>query len=137
MKECEQDLKDLNRAHKKLADVAAKDIREAVPSKSGKWKGAIKGSGTRTMAKVVWGRASVPYAPWQEFGGTVKWRSRRGMGPRGPFAWGYRTRAVMFIKRPRVPSGRYVYPTAHANEQKYLEVFTDLLAETLRRNGFR
>jgi hypothetical protein len=138
MKACEQDLKDLTRANKALAKVAEADIREAVPSKSGKWRGAIKGGATRTAAKVVWGRASVPYAPWIEFGGTVAWKGRGGMTRANIATHGIvRTVAYMSIKRPRVASGRYVYPTAEANAEKYLEVYTDLLDETLRRNGFR
>ena len=48
-----------------------------------------------------------------------------------------RTVAYMSIRRPRVGDGRYVYPTAEANTEKYLEVYTDLLDDVLRRNGFR
>jgi len=139
MKACEQDLKDLTRAHKQLGDVAAMDIRRAVPKKTGAWARAIKGAGTPRYAKVVWGKASVPYAGWIEFGGTVTWKSKsRGMTQANIETLGIvRTVSYMSIRRPRSPDGRYVYPTVEANAEKYLAVYTDLLDANLRRNGFR
>lgn len=139
LKQVEDGLADLKEAHKRLGREAAEDIKAALPSKSGAWKAAIKDQSTTTMAKVIWGREGkgkgIVYAGWQEFGGKVLWKSR-GNGPAHIATYGIvRNVRVMRIELPRVPDGRYVYPTAEANVEKYVRLHGEYVGGLLRKAG--
>ena len=79
-----QDLKDL---HKRLADDVAGTAKTKVPVRTGRLRNSIRGSGTKTAARVRAGNnrksgpSSVPYAPPVHWG----W-ARRGIKPQ-PFLY--------------------------------------------------
>jgi len=83
-----------------VADPVAEKVKSRVPVRSGRWLKAIRGGATQRTAYVQWGRASVPYAGWMEFGGGIpNKRNRTG-----------RAR----VRRPFVAEGRYVHPVVSA-----------------------
>ena len=83
-----------------VADPVAALVKARVPVRSGRWRKAIRGGATQRVAYVQWGRASVPYAGWMEFGGGIP-NKRSGKRKAGkPFRY-----------RTFVQEGRYVRPT--------------------------
>jgi len=130
LKEVEGGLENLKAAWKVIGREAAEDIRGAVPVKTGAWRAAIKDNSTTTAARVEWGRSGskgkrsgILYAGWREFGGTVVWRSKAG--------------ASKDLKREWKPEGRYVYPTARANEDKYARLMDTYVGGLIRKSGLR
>ena len=102
-----------------VADPVAEKVKSRVPVRSGRWLKAIRGGATQRTAYVQWGRASVPYAGWMEFGGGIP-NKRSGKRKAGkPFRY-----------RTFVQEGRYVRPTVgdeavragNAAEKAMLEV---------------
>ncbi len=62
-------IEDLKKIHKEIAERAADKARARIPKRTGRLASSVRGSGTKTMASVRWGRKSVPYAGPIEFGG--------------------------------------------------------------------
>lgn len=113
VKQVSSDLeKDLKRAMK--ADVAqplAEKVKSEVPTRSGRWRGVIRGGATAKNAYIQWGKAKVPYAAWREFGGKLP------QGPKLPFRKG----------------GRFVHPTVESNREQAGEAAATVLEQTMRR----
>lgn len=110
--------KALNRRMKtEVADPVAQTIRGNVPVKSGRWKRSIKPGATAKGAHITWGRSTVPYAGWMEFGG------RRAGGPGGS--------AVAV--RTRTPDGRYVWPEVGRARGQAEETAQQILQDTFRQ----
>ena len=87
-----------------VADPVAALVKARVPVRSGRWRKAIRGGATQRVAYVQWGRATVPYAAWMEFGGGIpNKRSRTG-----------RAR----VRRPFVSEGRYVHPVVESESAR-------------------
>ncbi len=86
-REAGDDMTDLKDLHKQLADDVAGTAKTKVPVRSGRLRNSIRGSGTKTAARVRAGNnrksgpTSVPYAAPIHFG----W-SRRGIKPQ-PFLY--------------------------------------------------
>jgi hypothetical protein len=86
-REVDDDMSDLKDLHKQLADDVAGTAKTKVPVRSGNLKRSVRGSGTKTAARVRAGNnrksgpSSVPYAAPIHFG----W-SRRGIRPQ-PFLY--------------------------------------------------
>lgn len=73
LREVENDMEDLKALHKEIADMVADRAKQKVPVLSGKLQGTIRGSGTKTAARVKAGnkrqtKAGVPYAGVVHFG---------------------------------------------------------------------
>lgn len=87
MRAAGEDLSDLRELHKRLADDVADTAKTKVPVRSGRLRNSLRGSGTKTMARVRAGNnrksgpTSVPYAGPIHFG----W-ARRGIRPQ-PFLY--------------------------------------------------
>ena len=81
-REIDDDMSDLKDLHKQLADEVAGTAKTKVPVRSGNLKRSVRGSGTKTAARVRAGNnrksgpTSVPYAAPIHFG----W-ARRGIRP--------------------------------------------------------
>lgn len=91
-----------------VADAAAN-----VPKVSGALAGSIRARSTRSEARVVMGKAKVPYAGFIEFGGRVgKGRTGRGTGS---------------VRRPIVKAGRYLYPAFLRHQGLVLAVLVNEL----------
>lgn len=86
-REAEAGMEDLKDLHKRLADDVAGTAKTKVPVRTGRLQRSIRGSGTKTAARVRAGNnrksgaTAVPYAPAIHFG----W-SRRGIKPQ-PFLY--------------------------------------------------
>jgi len=86
-KEVGDDMSDLKDLHKRLADDVAGTAKTKVPVRSGRLRNSIRGSGTKTAARVLTGNnrksgpTSVPYAGPIHFG----WGAR-GIRPQ-PFMY--------------------------------------------------
>jgi len=99
----ERTAKEVNQALRdKVAEPVAARVRQRVPRstitrrggrKKQHWADKIKAGGNASGAYITWGRKSVPWAPWVEFGGTIE-QPNRGVE----------------ITRQRSAEGRYVYP---------------------------
>ena len=87
MREAGDDLSDMRELHKRLADNVAGTAKTKVPERSGRLKRSVRGSGTKTAARVKAGNnrksgpSSVPYAGAIHFG----WGAR-GIRPQ-PFLY--------------------------------------------------
>lgn len=98
-----------------VADPVAAKIKARVPVKSGRWKKAIRGGATTKTAYVQWGKATVPYAPWMEFGGAI------------------RPHVGQAIIRPYMKDGRYVYPTLWEERGRANEAAMNVLERSMKR----
>lgn len=88
LKELDSDLpKVLRMAFNEASEMVADDARGRVPRRSGKARGSIKASSTRTMARIKGGGARAPYYPWLDFGGQIGNKSGRNRGRRGKRPW--------------------------------------------------
>lgn len=105
-----------------VARAALPRFRAAVPSRSGRWRSKITATATQRRASISWGKASVPYAPWVEFGGTV-----RGAG---------RARNVTLV-RPFRRGGRYIHPAAEQTDPHMVAVAERMLDQLTRKAGFQ
>lgn len=79
-----------------VAEPVAERIRGNVPTRTGRWRRSIRAGATQKGAHITWGRKTVPYAGWMEFGGGIPNKRNRTGAPR--------------IRRPREADGRYVFP---------------------------
>lgn len=102
---------------RRVAEPAAQRVRANVPVDSKRWQRAIRPGATQRGAHITWGRASVPYAPWIEFGG------RRRHGPGG----------AAVATRTRVAEGRYVYPEVGRARGDAIEEAQRVLEEAFQR----
>ena len=118
--------KELRRELRSVSQTAERAIRSNVPvgpARGGHWRTAIRAGATPTSAYVTWGRASVPYAPWLEFGGTL--RRRR------PVSGGFTS-----IPRTRTPQGRYVFPVVRRLQPLLERQAEAALDRVIRKAGF-
>lgn len=83
---------------KPIGERIATRARSGMPRRSGRAAGSVKSGVSGNRAYVQIGKAAVPYAPWLDFGGTLR--------PTG----GRRNTIV----RPKVQGGRYLYPAIEA-----------------------
>lgn len=110
---------------KGVADIAARRMRAAVPFDGGKkqkgvaqhWRDKITAGASGSSAFVTWGRKTVPYAAWLEFGG-----NRRGRG--GGIA-----------SRPRTPGGRFIYPQIARARPEVEQELRNAVERLLQRSG--
>lgn len=110
--------KELRRELKKVAEVGARAAKAAVPKRSGKWASKITAGATQQSAYVTWGRATVPYAGWMEWGG-------KKAQPRGGVA-----------VRPRSGDGHYVHPAVKRVDPQLEKAAADALDAIARRAGW-
>jgi hypothetical protein len=102
--------KELRRRLKGVAEVAARKARAAVPARSGKWRSKITAGASQSAAYVTWGKKTVPYAPWVEFGGKVN-----------------TGRAV--LRRKFVADGRYIHPTLQKQDPEVEKAAAEALSQ--------
>lgn len=99
LKEIGDDFEELKAVHREIADRAAEKVRRAIPlGATGRLRGSVRGSGTKTSAAVRLGRKNVPYFGVVEFGGY----------PEG---------------RPYVAEGRYMYPAIKQFAPTAVEIY--------------
>jgi phage gpG-like protein len=106
---------ELRRVFNVASAVVVADAATKVPNISGALAGSIRARSTRTEARIVMGKAKVPYAGFIEFGGRVgKGRTGRNTGS---------------VRRPIVKTGRYLYPAFLRHQATVLAVLvTELRA---------
>jgi hypothetical protein len=67
-----------------------------------------------------------PFLPWLEFGGTIKWKANpTNAFERVPLPFGFRMRKVMYLRRARVPEGRYRGPAVEGKTDDIAREFAD------------
>lgn len=91
------------------------DARSAVPSRSGRAAGSVKGASTATAFRIKGGSARVPYYPWLDFGGRV--------GKRGS------------VKRPFIKEGRYIYASYYKHHDELGTLLEGALLDAARAAG--
>lgn len=112
---------------KEVAELAAQRIRLRVPYDTSRrrkqrgvaehWRDKISAGASQRSAYVTWGRGTVPYAGWLEFGGT---RKGRGGGE---------------ATRPRTPDGRFVFPEVARARSVLERNLAERLDRLIRRHG--
>lgn len=113
---------ELKGGFKKIAESVAEKTRSKVARKSGRAAGSITARGKQKGAAIAVGGQKAPYYPWLDFGGST------GRGHIPGKAWSGA------IKRPMVPSGRYLYPTIK-QEGPTIRRETDKLLERVVKNA--
>jgi hypothetical protein len=104
---------ELRKVFNTAAAVVVADAAAKVPKVSGALAGSIRARSTKSEARVVMGKAKVPYAGFIEFGGRVgKGRTGRNTGS---------------VRRPIVKTGRYLYPAFLRHQGTVLAVLVDEL----------
>lgn len=63
--------KQLRKGFNEVAELVANEAADRVPVRSGALRDSIRPRSTQSEGRVVMGRASVPYAGWIDFGGTI------------------------------------------------------------------
>lgn len=101
-----------------VAEPVAARARSNVPERTGRWKRAIKAGATQRGAHITWGRKTVPYAGWMEFGGQLP--SKRSGKPAR-------------VRRQRVGDGRYIYPEVAAGRDEAVATAQRVLDRSFRR----
>jgi hypothetical protein len=102
----------MKQAGRDAAEPVAAATRQVLPHVTGTLAGDVRTSGTRTGAAVRMGRASVPYAGWEEFGGTR---------PDGS-------------EREFISTGRYLFPAARSLAERAARSYSDNLARLFERS---
>lgn len=96
LKQIDPDLqKELKGRLKRIGDKVRDRVRSKMPKRTGRARASVRSGATNTGAYVVHGKASTPYTPWLDFGGTLKATGGR--------------RNVQH--RPVLREGRYLYPS--------------------------
>jgi hypothetical protein len=99
--------------------VVVRDAAAHVPNVSGALARSIRARSTTTEARIVMGKARVPYAGFIEFGGRVgKGRTGRNTGS---------------VRRPLVKTGRYLYPAFLRHQGTVLAVLVNELRALQKR----
>lgn len=109
-------------AWKAVATAALPRFRAAVPVVTGKWRSKISAGASARRAYITWGRGTVPYAPWVEFGGTI-----HNVG---------RARSA-HATRPFIRGGRYIHPAAEKTDPQVVAAAEQALDDLTRKAGFR
>lgn len=78
LKQADEQLADLKRAHAEAAQIAAEASAQLAPRRSGKLAATIRSSGTKTAGIIRAGRKSVPYAAPIHWGWNTRPSARRG-----------------------------------------------------------
>lgn len=113
------ELKDgMKNAHKRAADLVAKDAASRAPVKTGALKESIKSLGSQREAKVKGGKKKVPYFGFIDFGGTIKQTNRT-------------------ISRPYMREGRMLYPALAAKRRQIAEEYSKEVETIFRSFGYR
>lgn len=123
LREFQRALRDIDRdapkalrvALNQATDLVVTETRARVPSRSGRARGSVLARSTQRAARIAAGGRRAPYYPWLDFGGRV--------GPQ---------RAV---RRPWRKDGRYLYPTYHANKDRYQAMLEEALTDVARSAG--
>ena len=111
MREAGDDLSDLRNLHKRLADDVADTAKTKTPVRSGRLQRSVRGSGTKTAARVRAGNnrksgpTSVPYA--------------------GPIHFGWGARGI----RPQP----FMYEALDDRRQEVIQAYNDEVAAMVRR----
>lgn len=116
--------KNLRGRLKKIGDKVATRARSKMP-RSGKphphAADSVKAGVSGNNAYVQTGKASVPYAAWLDFGGTLKPSGKR-----------HNTQV-----RPRIPGGRYLYPAINEMRPQTEREAVEAFNETAREVGLK
>ena len=111
VREVGDDMSDLKELHKRLADDVADSAKRKVPVRSGRLQRSIRGSGTKTAARVRAGNnrksgpSSVPYA--------------------GPIHFGWGARGI----RPQP----FMYEALDDRRQAVIDAYNDQVREIIRK----
>lgn len=108
--------KQLRGAGLKAAEIVAVDARSRAPQRTGKLKRSIKARATQTGASVAMGGARVPYAPWVDYGGTIR--------PRGHP-----------IRRTFIKTGRILYPALKAKRAEAIDAYERATHDVIEASG--
>lgn len=90
----------------KVSEPAARAIAAALPHRSGRLSGSVRPSKIRTGAAVRTGTRAVPYAGPVEFGGYPG-------------------------RRPFLPAGRYIFPTASGYAAKAVDAYAEAITRAI------
>lgn len=106
---------------KTIADGVVQDVRSRFPRVTGTAANSYKPRGGVKGAGIAFGGPKAAYAPWLDFGGTLK--------PTG----GRRNT----ITRPVIAGGRYLYPAIEDNMENIAAQVADAIDDITRQYGFR
>lgn len=124
----------LNRA----AELVVTAARVKAPARTGRLRRSIRASSTGQYARVSEGSASVPYAGFIDYGGTVgRLRYKRVNGVQVHHAALRAGTARRFATRPFIPTGRVLYPAFRDNQAEVVKVMSVSLNEAIESVGLR
>ena len=106
---------EIRKALNEVAQVVVDEAKSSVPVRSGRLAGSIRAQSSQSSAKVVMGKANVPYAGFIEFGG---WVGRNKM-----------------TKRNFIREGRYLYPAFIKHARRLNPMAMEVLSRVARRAG--
>lgn len=107
--------KELGQAGKKAAAIVAEAAARKVPVRSGRARDSLRSKVSYGGGAVVFGRSSVPYAGWLEFGGAVGRNDS--------------------VKRPVVRGGRYIFPSLDEHRGEVLSSYEATVSDIIKRAG--
>lgn len=105
--------KQLQQANKAAAEIVARSARSRVPVRTGRTQAGIRAVATQTAGMVREGGARYPHLPWLDWGGK---RPRDRVG------------------RPRIKTGRYLYPALADKRAEVAREYDDAIGDLLRRS---
>jgi hypothetical protein len=129
------DMRDVSDLMLDVGKIAEKEWKRRVPNESGAADRSIKARRKSRSAEVWGGGKKAPYLGWLDFGGTVVWKTRGDKYAHAHLQSGdFRMRYKMFIKRPRVEGGRYMYKVVPAKEAEINQKFMDGVQHILNKH---
>lgn len=102
---------------RRIADRA----RQRMPRRSGRAAASVSSGVSGNRAYVSTGKATVPYAPWLDFGGTLRPTGLR--------------RGTQY--RPKVQGGRYLYPAIADSQRDTERAASQALDDTAKELGLK
>lgn len=106
---------------KPIGDRIAGRARSKMPKRTGRAAGSVKSGVSGNRAYVQIGKASVPYAAWLDFGGTLH-----------PVGGRHGTQ-----RRPMIPGGRYLYPAIGEMAPQTLQAAVEAFEDAARSAGLK
>lgn len=107
-------IKELGREMKDIGGVVVAEAKPDIPVRTGAARASIRAT---AAGKVIFGKKSVPYAGWLDFGGAVG-----------------RNRSV---RRPKVRAGRYVFASYRREQPRIVRLLTAMLDRMTQKAGLR
>lgn len=110
--------KQLRTTNKQGAELVAERAKALAPVRTGKLASSIRGRGSQREGTVAAGGARVPYAGWIDFGGTIRFKKRKGE-----------------LRRPYIKEGRILYRALGETRDRVFDFYEAAVTEILRAAG--